>query len=353
MLSQNSLVTGKEIDSLAGDPLFTGVNSKPLGTPAQYNWDFNDKSRLAFNLRSGSAAIDRGSREWPTRVTAKSGNVITVAQALWFYYEMGNPEVGNIYIYDDDHSRARIIAINYQTNQITLDNASDFNVGEGVTWIDFKGSAPDLGALEYSFASNSYCGDSSCSGTENCQTCPEDCGDCPPSGNLITNPSFEQDKTSWSFFNDASSDANQFSIITSDKTHGTKAARIAPASVTGTNIQLLYKDIILKPSTGYRLTFDAKSNTGRDFSLYLHKDVSPHTNYGLNNHLVNLSQNWQSFTVNFTTQNFTAQVSDARLRLWFSGFAQAGDIYYFDNFSLTENTGDTAPPAAPTGLSVR
>ena len=50
----------------------------------------------------------------------------------------------------------------------------------------------------------------------------------------------------------------------------------------------------------------------------------------------------------FTTSNFTSQVNDARLRIWFAPYAAVGDEYYIDNIMIAPAS---ALPAAPVLLS--
>jgi len=49
-------------------------------------------------------------------------------------------------------------------------------------------------------------------------------------------------------------------------------------------MQLYQKELTLKPSTLYRLSFAAKSSKGHDVRVVLLKHSSPFTNYGLLQH---------------------------------------------------------------------
>jgi hypothetical protein len=66
----------------------------------------------------------------------------------------------------------------------------------------------------------------------------------------------------------------------------------------------------------------------------LHGHTAPYENYGLTVNQVNLSTDWAIYTIDFTTSNFAGPVEDARLRMWFAPFAQAGDQYWIDAVSL-------------------
>ena len=149
-----------------------------------------------------------------------------------------------------------------------------------------------------------------------------------PSINIIKNPGFESGTTSWLFHTDGT---GTFTAA-SPGYEGTKAAQLALSS-SGTNIQLYQKDLSLEPDTLYRLSFVAKSTTGHDMAIYLHKHLTPYTNYGLSL-TANLGTGWQSFTTEFTTTGFTGSVTDGRLRFWIAPYEAAGDIYYIDDVRL-------------------
>ena len=99
----------------------------------------------------------------------------------------------------------------------------------------------------------------------------------------------------------------------------------------------------LEPNTDYELSFAAYSNTGHDLRVFLHKNTSPYTNYGLANYLVNLTTSWAVYTISFTTDNFSTPVNDARLRFWFVNSASNGDEYWIDDVVLCK-AGGSPPP---------
>jgi hypothetical protein len=144
---------------------------------------------------------------------------------------------------------------------------------------------------------------------------------------IINNPGFESGTISWLVDPPASV---AFSTA-SPGYEGNYAANLALSS--GTGVQLYQKDIILEPNTRYRLSFAAKSSTGLDLTVYLHKHGSPYTNYGLS-YNADLGTNWQIFATEFTTSSFTGTVNDGRLRFWIAPFGAAGDIYNIDNVRL-------------------
>jgi len=149
--------------------------------------------------------------------------------------------------------------------------------------------------------------------------------------NKYVNPGFEDGKSPWKFYTNGEGSFE----ISSSAYEGAGAARITTVT-TGTNIQLYQSNLSLKPNTEYKLSFAAYSNTGHDLRVFLHKDVSPYTNYGLNNYLADLTTGWNVYTIHFTTENFSIPVDDARLRFWFAADATAGDQYRIDEFVLSE-----------------
>lgn len=50
--------------------------------------------------------------------------------------------------------------------------------------------------------------------------------------------------------------------------------------------------------------------------------------------IFNLTNAWADYSVDFTAGGFVGTVSDARLRLWFSPYDTAGDIYQFDDVKI-------------------
>ena len=149
--------------------------------------------------------------------------------------------------------------------------------------------------------------------------------------NLIMNPGFESGTDDWWFY------INGKGFFTvEDIGYGYQVEKIAHIGVTikGTNIQLFQMGLSLKPYTKYRLTFDAYSTTaGHDLAVNLLKHGSPYTNYGLSQ-FFDLGTDWQTFTVEFTTNGFYSNVNDGRLMFWLAPYASAGDNYFIDNVKL-------------------
>jgi len=122
---------------LGQDPLFIDPDA---GTPD-------------FTLQASSPAIDHGT--WLTTITSNTANnqtSITLEDAIPFYSGAGAPwliegETGDT-IKTENGQITTIQSIDYDTNTITVSPAIDIVNGEGVA-LDYAGSAPDLGAFEF------------------------------------------------------------------------------------------------------------------------------------------------------------------------------------------------------------
>lgn len=165
--------------------------------------------------------------------------------------------------------------------------------------------------------------------------------------NVLLNGSFESGTTSWAFYTDG---AGTFSSVTPGF-DGSRAGRVS-ITTAGTNVQLYQLNVPLDPNTPYRLRFSGYSNTGRDLSVSLLKNVSPYTNYGLNGVVANLTTGWQTFTMEFTTTGFSTPVTDARFRFWFAPYDVAGDAYFIDNVVLEKAGGAPVIAGQPVAQSV-
>ena len=166
-------------------------------------------------------------------------------------------------------------------------------------------------------------------------------------GNLLTNPSFEASDTGWRFYSNGQA---TFRVAAGDAADCAQAAEIVIQS-PGTNVQLYQSDVALEPNTDYRLTFAAKSSSGRDMSLFLHKDTPRYSSYGLKNWQVDLSSSWQTFEMSFTTSGFSQPVADGRLRFWLAPYDVAGETFWIDDVALVPIDGtpeETPEPPLPT-----
>ncbi len=181
------------------------------------------------------------------------------------------------------------------------------------------------------------CGDNSCNGTETCSTCAADCGACSGSPtptlptSVLKNGDFEKDKQNWELNTSGSA---KFEVLTNSY-NSSKAANLN-ISNPGNKLQLYQKDIVLVSGKKYKLEFYAKSNTGHDMAVFVHKHNFPYTDFGLSNNVIKVTDAWQKFSIEFTAKGFSGTTTDARLRFWFTSFAKSGDVYYIDDASLVQ-----------------
>lgn len=106
-----------------------------------------------FHLAGGSPMIDAG-RPLTYAKNNGSGTVVPVEDVLFFTDGCGliAPDVIRV-----GSQKANIVSINYAAKQLTLDRSVYWTPGMGVT-LDFKGSAPDLGAFESAGQSSALVG---------------------------------------------------------------------------------------------------------------------------------------------------------------------------------------------------
>lgn len=170
-------------------------------------------------------------------------------------------------------------------------------------------------------------------------------GGCTPLGsNGALNGDFENGTTSWSFYTNAGD-----SFTTASPAHHCQQAARLQFSGSGNNMQFFQSGLVLEPNTRYRLSFAAYSSSGRNLGVYLHKLTAGYESYGLDLATVDLTTQWQSFSYEFTTRNFTTLVQDGRLRFWFAGLAAAGDTYWIDAVHLHKVAGVTSAALAEAG----
>jgi len=127
-------------------------------------------------------------------------------------------------------------------------------------------------------------------------------------GNLLANAGFEQGSLAWTFFTNGSG-----SFAVRNGRGGSRAARVL-VTWPNSNTQLYQSQITLEPNTRYRLTFKARSEGRRDLAVFVHKNGPPFTAYGLHDLVVDLSREWETYSIEFVTTGFSDVVEDARLR---------------------------------------
>ena len=155
--------------------------------------------------------------------------------------------------------------------------------------------------------------------------------------NAVANPGFEAGVKNWKCTNCRITSGSPAQA-------GAAAGQLRTTSRTA-RAQLFQSGVDLWPATEYQLTFWAKSLGGQDLQVDLYRQTSPFTNYGLDQ-TFDLTPEWQSFTVTFTTTGFNQTVGNARLRFR----APAGRDFRFslDDVSLVALSEPPTPTPSPT-----
>ena len=98
-----------------------------------------------YSLDRGSPCIDAG--DYLTRTVSNgSGTTISVEQARYFTDGIGVMDGDLIVVGTSD--TARVVAVDYLANILTIDRSLIWNGGDGVSY-PYVGNLPDMGALEY------------------------------------------------------------------------------------------------------------------------------------------------------------------------------------------------------------
>jgi hypothetical protein len=109
----------------------------------------------------------------------------------------------------------------------------------------------------------------------------------------------------------------------------------------------LKQNLTLLAETDYLLSFDARSDDGRDIIVGLGLDAAPWTNAV---ETVSLTNEWTRYTLNLTTAGFGGENN----RLFFDMGAAAGQVQ-LDNISLiiatADNNGDAAATTQTNGIA--
>ena len=142
--------------------------------------------------------------------------------------------------------------------------------------------------------------------------------------NLVKNAGFNNGTNNWQFYSDGN---GQFTIDGSG--YCANAARLDMVT-QGNNVQLYQQNVQLEPNTKYIFGFIAKSNSGHDLTVNLHKHVANYDNYGLKDFHIDVGTEWQAYYGEFVTPAKNGAINDGRLRFWFAPFDANGDIYWID-----------------------
>jgi hypothetical protein len=120
----------------SADPLFVSASAaQTVGNIGAFD----------FHLQPGSPAIDAGVF-LTTTVGAGSGTTMLVADAGFFIDGFGIVDGDRIQL-EGQTDTARIVAVDYGANQLTLDASLSWTAGQGVS-LPYAGAAPDIGAYE-------------------------------------------------------------------------------------------------------------------------------------------------------------------------------------------------------------
>jgi len=133
------------VNCSAGEQIFAGNHWDADGNPI-----FTNASNADFTLQSDSPCIDAGSWLTYTDGSGDASCILTVENARYFIDGFGVVEGDSIQL-EGQTQTARIIGVDYNTNIIALDTPLTWYSGQGVS-LAYSGSAPDIGAYEYSNA---------------------------------------------------------------------------------------------------------------------------------------------------------------------------------------------------------
>ncbi|MCK5573456.1 MAG: carbohydrate binding domain-containing protein, partial [Bacteroidetes bacterium] len=150
---------------------------------------------------------------------------------------------------------------------------------------------------------------------------------------VVENGSFEAGEEPWVLFTDGV--ANYSTDVPG---YGSTWAAHISVVGEGTNVQLYQSDVSLEPNTLYKLSFNARSKTGHDVKVSVHKHTCPYPSYGLTSYTFDLDTLWNSYSTVFRTSGFTVPVDDGRLSFYLADHDAAGDAFYFDGVVLEKAT---------------
>jgi hypothetical protein len=162
----------------------------------------------------------------------------------------------------------------------------------------------------------------------------------------FSNGEFESGTAPWVFYTNGSGTFDN-NVPGPSSAH---AGHVTIGSV-GTNMQLYLTPITLESGVLYRLSFKAYSSSGNDFLVAIHQHDAPYTSYGLPYQRIDLGNAWSSYSVEFTASGFSGTATDGRLRIWFVGYAVAGDQYYLDDVILEKVVSTGAPAVITTAAT--
>jgi hypothetical protein len=108
---------------------------------------FVNEAAFDLHLAGGSRMIDAGAPLTAT-AAAGSGTSLRVQDASYFFDGFGIPGQGGDVIQLGAGQTAQVVAVDYGTNTLTLNQALTWSSGQGVS-LQYAGNAMDMGAFEY------------------------------------------------------------------------------------------------------------------------------------------------------------------------------------------------------------
>ncbi len=144
LLYQNTNCSGSGGQTNIGNSTAVVLSNNATLTSAP---PFVNESSRDLQLQPSSPLVDTG--VFVTQTSgAGSGTTMTVADALPFFDGFGiRGEVGDTIRLQNSSATARIVAIDYATNRLTLDRSMTWTSGQGVH-LNYSGNAPEPGAHE-------------------------------------------------------------------------------------------------------------------------------------------------------------------------------------------------------------
>ena len=151
----------------------------------------------------------------------------------------------------------------------------------------------------------------------------------PPTGNLLVNHGFESGTSPWRFYTNGT--GNSFASVTgAPVVEGTHKGRVVLGSSIGSNTQLYQTGLTLVAGDPYRVSFQAYASAATTIQFRVIEQDDDYTTYGFGFVTRSLTTGWQTFTVDFTAQNFAGTVTDAMLQFYFVNSSPSRTIYFDD-----------------------
>ena len=141
----------------------------------------------------------------------------------------------------------------------------------------------------------------------------------PPTGNIVVNGGFEGGTWPWRHYQNGGG-TNSFSVVTeAPVAEGTRKGKVVLDASIGTNNQVWQQGLTLQAGAQYRLRYAGSASQNTTIRVRIIEQDDDYTVYGFPFVKHSLTTGWQTFTVDFTTANFTGTVTDAMVQFYFIG----------------------------------